>query len=408
MYLIKRPEGFVTRKMDGVVQYLVSSNGKLEFVNKSKISYLASVGGLENYKLENNKLVKIQPKLRLERVNASNFEDLKYLDYLCSKDGTWQSSDNKYGYADLSDFDDEYYTTTDGVFFDKRLVVDKFGVASDRYLDDYTLVYEGTQPIGAIWFVSEKYNIFKLIMCLPTVEEVYLAEQVCKSLKNAVYSFNSYLDCSGTGLEVLDMRSKVFSSYHYCGLLNDNLVSLGDKRCISDKLDAEWKKRFKKSDLSVEFYKIANASHLAETIQSFEEDAYRWKVDEPFILWKEQYSSTHLAGFRYFCLEDIMDSRASLLLLTYQGTYIGVVKFNRLDKYTALSYLEINKFYKTVELENYLITLLNNYLDTSVSLILPIDNEEEVASNLSGRIKELITVTKVKTYEDCMRDGNYN
>ena len=126
-----------------------------------------------------------------------------------------------------------------------------------------------------------------------------------------------------------------------------------------------------------------------------------------FILWETigNYQA-RIIGFKYLNFDDL-SSDFGFVFLTYNDIIIGVLKYKNYDTYIGIAFFEINQFYKTIELENYFIKLLNDYIPKNKIVQLPMDDESEKKSHLSERMKQYITVTQVKTDDDLRKERGY-
>ena len=165
------------------------------------------------------------------------------------------------------------------------------------------------------------------------------------------------------------------------------------------------KKYFPDICLSEVEIKCVKAKELEKYFNNMRDDEYQG-------FWKSKYNNVAVSGFTYFHSEDFHANYGDIkyLIALYKNRIIGIVKFGVWPNSThqALSYIDISVKYRRLGLATRMLKELNKYISSDSAFILTDESEMGKLCHMNQLAKRCIIKTKVKTYDECLRDGSYN
>lgn len=386
--------------------YLVYDDGITSYLSLSKVLNFIKVGKIDNVYYDGNNLSFKPLSFRLMDVTEKNFIDLKKFDYKLSL--TIKDFDEGYDYW-FGDYEEKTFYKP---IKDKRLFKRMKFSSSQEIINNYKILYYGNSIVGLIKFTNydNAYYDFDIYYLIDIFDKMDVITFILQSNDKFIYIDSSskvYEKYQDYNWKLLDFKSTLYpnvdkwNQFKYSNCIgSSNYYTYYNEKIIVNYIENKYKQKLDYSKLKVCSYDSLKDSDISKY---YAKQLHSYK----FILWETigNYQA-RIIGFKYLNFDDL-SSDFGFVFLTYNDIIIGVLKYKNYDTYIGIAFFEINQFYKTIELENYFIKLLNDYIPKNKIVQLPMDDESEKKSHLSERMKQYITVTQVKTDDDLRKERGY-
>ena len=128
--------------------------------------------------------------------------------------------------------------------------------------------------------------------------------------------------------------------------------------------------------------------------------------------WRNKYNQVSFSGFTYLKPSELDYSQKDIKFLTavYKNNVIGVIKFGVRNEPThqEVSYIDVSYKYRGKGVATKLINSLEKYLYDDLTLVFTDESEMGKLCKMNEKFKNAVTKIKVKTYDECRRDGHYH
>lgn len=400
MFLVFDNKGLpVCKRRNGKVYYSICEYGNTNYIVENKLLKLIKSGKIDNVILDNTNHINLKAMpFHLVNVTETNFIDLKKFDYNLS--------------LTIKDYDDWLEEVEEPRIKDKRLFKGKKFAVSQDIINNYKILYYGKSIIGLVLFENHDnvYYNFNILYLLDMFDEADIIDFILKKNKKYIYISDSsrslYEKAQLLNWKCLNFNSTIITKtsnvneFKYSNMYSSaSYYTFYDENIIVDYIESKYRQKLDYSKLKVYH---CNSSRNSQLYKYYSEKMRKGE----FIFWETLGNfSPRMIGFNYLTFDDL-NTDMNLVVLTYNDLLIGVFKYKEYESYIGVAFFEINNFYKTIDLENYFLKLLNDYLPKNKVVQLPMDNAEERRTKLSKRMKKYINVVQVKT-DDELRQERY-
>lgn len=378
------------------ILYLVDKGENKEWVNRKDVLSLISSYQISNAEIKGSNIVQVEEVLKMEKITSKNIDKLKaFLRNYLEESKNW----------DYYDYDDNIY------FFGKAL--EKLEEDGLNYCKNMCIFFYGNSLEG--WFyIGKEFGVPFITMNYSRSYEdkiIYkMVKMLSQKLKGCIFYSEYFLKCfENTEFKVLNFKSnfidndedKEYSFYHGCYLTeyDTNIAIKYIENKIYPKIDDFSKIKIKK-------VKGKDLSHYLDFLKS------KVKSDYFNYTWRKTSFYPVIVGFHYFSLDDIYETHnqdKDYLLAIYDGYILGVIKYGiwSNNKHQSIAYIDTHLLYRNQGIATMMISKIDKYLYPNMPLILTDESEMGKETGMSEKFKKYVKSVKVKTYEECLRDGSY-